>query len=377
MTLALATVVYEWRRYLAAVVALAFAGLLILSTTGMFVGIGKAFTATIDRSPAELMILPPKSESLINGGGLPRRVLPMIYLHPEVLAVQDMDDDGGMFSNLGLHGKKKREYISIQSVDTAPDSLTWPTDFPASLRETLSEPYAIAVDESTLGRLGVQLGDRAALDGHAITIAATITGYPNMMQPQIVVSRQTLRLLGKARPQNRVGPMFVRISDPQRAPVVRDQLNAMSHGEYRAWTRQELSAANDKAMMKEQLIGLMLGFFLFLGLLIGLGITSQTLRGAILANIKEFASLRALGVSVSSLRLIVLELSLWVGIAGLGATAILVGAVALLAKSGGVPMAFPIEDVVKTAVFLLATAMISGAMALGVLKKSQPADLLR
>ena len=31
MSLALATVIYEWRRYLAAVVALAFSGLLVLA----------------------------------------------------------------------------------------------------------------------------------------------------------------------------------------------------------------------------------------------------------------------------------------------------------------------------------------------------------
>ena len=41
------------------------------------------------------------------------------------------------------------------------------------------------------------------------------------------------------------------------------------------------------------------------GLLIGVGITSQTLRGAIMANIKEFASLRALGVGMGSLNRIV------------------------------------------------------------------------
>jgi ABC-type multidrug transport system fused ATPase/permease subunit len=54
------------------------------------------------------------------------------------------------------------------------------------------------------------------------------------------------------------------------------------------------------------------------------GITWQTLRGAILANIKEFASLRALGVSMGDLRMIVMELGFWVGIAGLAATGVLV-----------------------------------------------------
>jgi len=31
--------------------------------TGMFMGMSKSFTATVDRSPAEIMILPPKAES--------------------------------------------------------------------------------------------------------------------------------------------------------------------------------------------------------------------------------------------------------------------------------------------------------------------------
>ena len=379
MSLALATVIYEWRRYLAAVVALAFSGLLVLAQVGMFVGIGKAFTATIDRSRADLMILPAKAESLMNTGGMPRRVMPLIYSHPDVVAVSDMDDDGGLFSNLadGTDKKKLRSWVQITSVETARDALTLPTDFDENMREALSEPYAVAIDKSALGRLGVKLGDKAALDGHAVKVAAVTTTYPNMMQPQIIVSRQTLRLLGKARPANRIGPMFVKIRDPARAELVRDQLNAMADGRFRAWTRAELSRANDQSMMKEQFIGVMLGFSMFLGLLIGIGITSQTLRGAILANVKEFASLRALGVSMGSLRWIVLELSLRVGVAGLGATAVLVTLVAFVAGNGGVPMSFPLSNIISTGVFLLFIAMLSGLMSLGVLKKSQPADLLR
>ena len=47
MSLALATLIYEWRRYLAAVIALAFSGLLILAEVGMFTGIVKGVTANI------------------------------------------------------------------------------------------------------------------------------------------------------------------------------------------------------------------------------------------------------------------------------------------------------------------------------------------
>ena len=403
MPLALATVLYEWPRYMAAVVALAFSGLLVLAQVGMFVGIGKAFTATIDRSRADLMILPAKSESLINTGGMPRRVMPLIYSHPEVIAVSDIDDDNGLFSNLGVDApedkaakdgttkdaaakataaqdngkKKKREWVQITAIDTARNGLTLPTDFSEDLRLTLAEPFAVAVDKSALDRLGVKLGDKAAIDGHAVRVAAITTNYPNLMQPGVIVSRQTLRLLGKARPSNRVGPMFVRIRDPARAVQVRDQLNAIADGRFRAWTRSDLSKANDKAMMKDQFIGIMLGFSMALGLLIGVGITSQTLRGAILANVKEFASLRALGVSMGSLRWVVLQLSFWVGVAGLALTGVLVTAVASFARVNGLPMSFPLSNIISTSIFLLIIALGSGVLALGVLKKSQPADLLR
>ena len=377
MSLALSTVIYEWRRYMAAVVALAFAGLLILAFVGMFVGMGKAFTATIDNSPADLMILPAKSDSMMNTGGMPRRIMPLIYMNPSVAAIQDLDDGFGSFSNLNTGKDKKRSFVNLVSVDTAPGSLTLPSNIGDDVRLALSQPYAVAVDQSALAGLGVKLGDQAAIGGRAVTVAAVFHGYPNMMQPQVMISRQTLRLLGQARPANRVGPMLVRLVDPAQAIQVRDQLNAVANGQYRAWTRAELSKANENAMLKQQIIGLILAFAVIIGAVSGLAITWQTLRGAILGNIKEFASLRALGVSMGSLQLVVMEISFWVGIAGLAATTVLVGGIGFLARSGGVPMAFPANVVIFTGCFLLAIAMLSGVFSLGILKKSQPADLLR
>jgi putative ABC transport system permease protein len=377
MSLALSTVIYEWRRYLAAVVALAFSGLLILAQVGMFVGIGKAFTATIDRSRAEIFILSPKSDSLLNTTGMPSRLKPLVYLEPEVVEVTDLAQNGALFSNLDKGGDKKRNYVNVSGIDIEPGALGLPTDFTDETRIALSEPYAVAMDKSVLGTLGVKLGDTAALNGHSVKVAAILTNYPNLVQPTVMVSRQTLRLLGMARPSNRVGPMMVHIRDPKQADAVRDRLNAIGKDQFRAWTKPELSAANDASFIKQQFIGIILGFSVILGFGIGVGITSQTLRGAVLGNINEFASLRALGVSMGSLRAIVMELSFWVGLAGLALTAVLVTGVAALAGSGGVPMSFPPFALIGVGILLLGIAVFSGFLAMGVLKKSQPADLLR
>lgn len=380
MSLALATLLYEWRRYLAAVIALAFSGLLILAQVGMFTGIVKGATATIDRSRADLMIMPAKSESLINSGpsSLPRRIGPQLYLNPNVAEVASFDGGGGRWSNSPGPGQKQvTTFVQVNMVDTEEGALTLPVDYPESVRMALLEPNAVAVDRSALSRLGVKLGDSAALNGKTVRIRAILDGYPDINQASVVVSRDTLRRLGMLEKGEKTGPLMVRLKDSSRAEAVRDELNANAKGAFRAWTRPELAKANEGALMKEQIIGIFVGFSVFLGFLIGVGITSQTLRGAILANIKEFASLRALGVSMGSLRLIVLELSFWVGVVGLGATGLFTFLVSLLAKSGGLPMGFPISWVIGVGILLMVISTASGLMALGILKKSQPADLLR
>ncbi|MBL8553571.1 MAG: ABC transporter permease [Phenylobacterium sp.] len=380
MSLALATLLYEWRRYSAAMVALAVAGLLILAQVGMFTGIVKGVTATLDRSRADLIIMPAKMESLINSGGgsLPARLQPQMYMHPEVAEVAAWDIEGGRWVNHPKDGKKAvTTYVDVNLVDTRPGAVTLPVDFTEETRRALMEPYSVAIDESQLGRLGVKLGDTASLNGKTIRVRAILTGYPNINNASITVSRDTLRLLGMVQKNGKTGPLMVRLKDPARAEIVREQLNESAKGAYRAWTRAELAQANQGALMKEQIIGLFITATVIIGAFIGIAITSMTLRGAILSSIKEFASLRALGVPMNALRAIVLELSLWVGVAGFIVTAILTVGVYLLALKGGVPMGFPLFWDIFVAILLLVIAGLSGLFSIGVLKKSQPADLLR
>jgi putative ABC transport system permease protein len=373
LSLALSTLLFEWRRYMAAIVALASAGVLVLGMSGLFVGLISGYTATIDRSRADIMVLPPNAKSLNNSGGMPARILPLVYLNPSVTEVRDLDGDDGRFYG---PGKSDPEYVSVSIVDPIPDAVTLPTDFSEATRQALTVPYNIAVDRTLLRRLGVELGSQATFRGHAVRVAAILDGYPALDNPVIVMSRQTLREMGRAN-TTRLGPLMVRVRDPRQAETVRDQLNAISNNQYRAWTRAGLHAATLDSFLNESIIALFMWAATILGLLVGIMITWQTLRGAILANIKELASLRALGVSMGSLRLIVMELSFWVGVAGLVVTAGLMALIALLARLGGVPFGFMPSWIITSAIMLMIIALASGFFSLGVLKKSQPADLLR
>lgn len=379
MSLALSTLLYEWRRYSAAMVALAVSGLLILAEVGMFTGIVKSVTATLERSRADLFVLPAKMESLVNSGGgsLPERLQPQLYMHPEVVEVGAWDLQGGRWVNRPkAGGKTVTTFVDINVIDTRPGSVGLPVDYSEEMRQALMEPYAVAIDQTQLARLGVQLGDEASLNGRTVRVRVVLTGYPNINNAAVTVSRDTLRLMGQER-QGETGPLLVRLRDPARAEVVRDQLNNGWKKAYRAWTRAELAEANQGALLRLQIIGVFLTATVVIGAFIGSAITAMTLRGAILSSIKEFASLRALGVPMGALRMVVLELSLWVGVASFGVTGVLTLGAYVLAHQFSIPMGVPLMWDLFVAILLLVIAGVSGLFSLGVLKKSQPADLLR
>ncbi|HEX3405751.1 MAG TPA: ABC transporter permease, partial [Caulobacteraceae bacterium] len=96
-----------------------------------------------------------------------------------------------------------------------------------------------------------------------------------------------------------------------------------------------------------------------------------------LSNIREFASLRALGIGMRSLRLIVMEIAFWVGVVGILAAWLLTVVTVLAGESIGLPLIIHAPITVFVSVMMMGVAIVSGALAMSILKKSQPADLLR
>lgn len=375
---------------MAAVMALALSGLLVLAMTGVFIGIGKGFTATIERSGADIMVLQPGAKNLMSGpSGVPRRFMPLVYRHTAVVEVQPLDRGFGQFQSVknydptmsqaerARQGAPRQENVAVQIIDTTPGAVTVPVDYSRELVDALRQPYTVAVDETALPKLGVKLGDKALFNGSTVTVVGITRGYPNMMQPTIVMSRDTLRMLGQGANGPRVGPLMVKLRDPAQAATVAAQLNTMGDGQWKAWTRQELADANASGMFEEGILVIIIGGCVVLGTIIGVAITWQTLRGAIMANIKEFASLRALGVGMGSLNRIVIELSFWVGLVGVAAAIGLTLLVQMLAAANAVIIALPPVLLIVVGGGLVVIAMLSGMLSLGILKNSQPADLLR
>ena len=374
MSLALSTLIYEWRRYMAAVISLALASVLMLALSAFFIGVLSSFTATIDRSRAQLIVMPAQAKSLVGRvPPLPRRIVPLVYRHPDVVEVQDLAQDFGPFFGPGATAPTM---VNVMVVDTSPNAITLPDDFTDAMRAAIEVPLNVAVDKSALAQLGVKLGDQATLNGKTVRIALVLTGYANSQAPGVIMSRQTQRLMGRAN-DDQLGLLMVRIKDPAQTNRVRDELNAMGKDQFRVWDKKELSKRTINDAMQQGPIAIMMLFLTVIGFIIGVVITWQTLRGAILANIKEFASLRALGVSMAGLRAVIMELSFYVGVLGIIMSAVLMVGLTAVAGSYNVAMGYQLGSVIQTAILLLMISLASGLLTLGALNKGDPADLLK
>ena len=71
------------------------------------------------------------------------------------------------------------------------------------------------------------------------------------------------------------------------------------------------------------------------------------------------------------------ELGFWVGVVGVFAAIFLTWLVSLLAMMGAVIIALPLSLLIVVGIGLILISMVSGLLSLGILKNSQPADLLR
>jgi len=380
MSLALATLIHEWRRYLAAVLALAFSGVLILTMVGLMVSLVQSLTSTLVNSRADLVIMPPRMESMIGSFDilLPRRIAPRIYLSSDVEGLGSWEQSGASWQNIPGPGRPLRQvYVRVSVVDPGPGSVTLPRDFDETTRAALEAPLSVVVDESALESLGSRVGETVLLNGRTTLVGAAVRGYGSIDAPNVFVSRDNMIQLGLMGDTDQTGPLLVRLKDSASAERARDDLNARAKGDYRAWRVSDLARANEFAFLQQQIVGVFLIFSVLLSLLIGTGITSQTLRGAIASNIREFASLRALGISMSALRGVVMELAFWVGIAGLAATAVLMGGVIGLASLMNLSLSLNLPVIAPVVVLLMAISLVSGFLSLGALSRSQPAELLR
>ncbi len=358
VSLARRTLLYEWRRYLAALLAVAFSGLLVLVQIALLLGM---FRTT------DLWLVEPTVASFDLARELSPRAENRVRAHP---AVQRTERLALAFADWrGPQGA--RVAITLVALDVSPGSLAFPRSLPDELREALQPAGTVLVDQADLNKLGVEyVRDGAEIDGRRVRVAGVTTGFRAIGGAMVFVSEATYREIRGGASRDTPHYVLAGLAPGQDVTAVRQELSEIGGSLFRVMTPDELASMS-------QLYWLLESGTTVLGLLVGVAITSQTLRAAVLSSLREYATLRALGVPLPALRAVVLEQATWIGAAGFAVTALATVLVVGIAISAGVAVAVTWWAVLGTALFSMLVSIVSGLMSLGPLLRTEPAELLR
>ncbi len=416
VSLARATLRHEWRRFLAAVLAVAFSGLLVLVQLGLLIGMFGTVAVYIDESDADLWAGFTGTQSIDLGKPFNAQVETRLRLHPQVADLEPF-----LFAQSDWRTPDGANLFAyLLGIDPAADGMAFAKVLPAQTRALLLEPMTVIIDEADIDKLGISLTNidgtgakepaaangpaapgapqtaassaakngviprnTAEIGGKRVKVVAAIKGLRAIGGVNIVTSLSSARTIdgSAAREQQEVSYFLLRLKTPGDAALaetVRAELNPrgpVKH--FQVWTAREFSHRSQWYWLTESGAGAGFAFSTLLGLIVGILITSQTLMAAITTSIREYATLRALGVAQSALRAVVIEQSFWIGIAGLLITGLLTWLIHLAAHHAYVAIAFPHWTLALTAALTLIIAIGSGLLALRALGRADPAALLR
>ncbi len=369
-----------WRdrgRYLPAVCAVAFSAVLITAQGGLVLGLLLCTSALIDHAPADVWVMAGGARSMVQAQPIPDAWRLRLAAQPEIGATEPYLIGPGMWHKPG-QGSCEPCWIVGMRMDG--DSLGAVRQLSPELRARLAEPGAVAVDEWEVRTLGLPhgVGDTAEVNYHRVRVAGTVHGFQGYNFVYVLCSLETARLLipffGQHRDQSLC--VLARCRDNGGAVAVVQRLRT-DYPEMGVYTSTECARQAQVYWLLRSKGGMVMVCTIVLSLLVGLVVTSQTLYAAVLASLREYAVLDALGLPRRRLVSLVLSQSFWLGMAGVAlALPVVYGlsAAALLIRT---TVELPAWLVLGTSLMTMSMAMLSGVWALRSLRQVEPAALLR
>jgi putative ABC transport system permease protein len=373
MSFSLATLWHERNRFLPGVLAVAFSALLITVQFGILLGLLSLTSVPVDLANADLWIGDPRVLSVDIGQQIPESWLTRVKSQPEIERVEKYliwlltaDKPGSQRSICLVVGTR----LDDGSLGALPQ-------IGPELRAKMSEPGSVVVDESDREKLGfAAVGDYAEVMGHRARLVGTVTNVRSLAAPYLFCSVETAHRLVDFIPQRQTIYLLAKCKNPADAPAVAERLRK-AYPDMITLTKDEFSFKTRWHWLTATKSGIAVGGSALLGLLVGAVVTSQTLYAATAASLKEYATLRALGIPRWRIAAAVLTQSAWIGGLGVAIALPTSFAVAHAVDAVGARAILPWPLVIASAAVTVIMALLSGLAALRSLRLIEPAQLLR
>lgn len=364
-------------RLAAAIAGVAFANVLVL----VQLGISGALNGTIAQGygffQADLMISAPDANTLTDGGNVARAHLMQALADPEVVA------GAGVFIGTVIWSRPSGD-VALQTFGIDPAQ---PGFLPPAIAKRAGALHL--ADRAIIDRMTRGL-DRAALDalnggppesfeaaGRRLHLTGSFQGGVGFTADgYMIVSDQTFLALFPRRSSGAPDHLLLRLArdaDPaQVAARLTDRLGA----DLRIRTIPQAIAADQRFQGTQRPTGIIFGFGVVMGMLVGIVIVYQVLSTDVADHLREYATLKAVGYPHRFFIGIVLEEALILAALGFLPGIVIASAFyAALNAATGLPLVMTWQVAVAVLVGTIAACALSGTIATRRLAAADPADL--
>lgn len=375
ISLARKSLVRELHRYIPAILAICFAGVLLFVQAALVLGIFGSAAVYVTSSSANLWIGYPGTQSVNLGRGINNDIEMLLLMNKNISAVEPL-----IWVDSDWRSSNTRGGVSVFTIGINPhnNGIIFDKVLPAHLRPLLMEPGAVIIDRADLDQLGVRSGDFAWIDGKHVHVVATANNLRALGGVNVLCSLETARTLASSRDIGKVTYWVAKLKNVSAASAtINELIGKSSFGNFEVWTDNQFALRSQFYWMLDTGAGVAVLFMAAIVMLVGIVVASQALMSVVISAAREYATLNALGVGMAALRRVILEQSAWIGSIGLILSAAVSAVLLTFAKSRDVPVdVTPIMTLVWAAV-VLGIALLSGLIAMRGLLRADPSSLLR
>lgn len=366
-------------RFFAAVAGVAFANLLVFMQLGIMGALNSSTVAPYAMLNADVILSSEDGKTLTDGGHIPRA---RMFQALGVAGVADATplyignlpftlDDGSSVSLLSFGMDVAKAYYATATIK--------------ALFHQLTLENTVLLDEGTRGMPApvidaLRAGERLAFEtgGNTLTAIGTMdVGGGFLADGMMVMSDQTFLRAFPSRTSSAPNHILIRTGDGVSIDAVIARLEAtLPPGNLRVQS-MSASAANDLAYMStERPTGIIFGFGVFMGILVGLVIVYQVLSTDVADHLREYATFKAMGYGQPFFLGIIFEEAIILAIFGfIPGFLVSLGLYAGLVSVTGLPVAMEAGRAILVFLGTLAACSLSGAIATRRLANADPADL--
>lgn len=369
--LAVSIMFFDRLRLTTTLLGVVFAVILSNQALGTLLGIIHKNAMVVRNADADLWLMPRGSESLAPGKHIPMAAIAEARVTRGVALAEPLIFIGGSVKlpNGGT------EPLSIFGA-RYPHYLGGPWNVVVGRAAALGQPGAMIFEESEREILGgLNLGSVREVNGRSIRVVAFTYGLLPLGTSYAFADYELARELGHvARDQTTYG--LVKLEPESDAERVRADLQARVP-EVLVATRAEVDKMVTRTLLTKAPVGVIFGASTVFGLIIGFVVVSLSMFSAVVDNIREFGTLKAIGATNFDLAVLLVVQSIAYGLVGTVFGLALLSRIVRAISSAKLIVITPTWLSLGTFALMVGMCVFASLVALGRIRKVEPAMVFR